>query len=81
MLPKLTSVKCFASDLLKEQAITAYRPAAESGGRISQRSAYRIAEGEKVALYPEEIAALCDVLHVEPADLFERVADRQGKRG
>ena len=53
--------------------------AAESAGRISQRSAYRIAEGGKAALYPDEIAALCDILHVEPGDLFERVA--KGKRG
>lgn len=51
----------------------------ESAGRISQRSAYRIAEGGKAALYPDEIAALCDILHVEPGDLFERVA--KGKRG
>ena len=57
---------------MRERGMTAYRLAADSGGRISQRTAYRLADEEKAALYPEEIAALCDILGVEPGDLFDR---------
>jgi DNA-binding Xre family transcriptional regulator len=57
--------------LMQERGITAYALARDSHGRISRRTAYRLAAEEKAALYPEEIAALCDVLDVEPADLFE----------
>lgn len=58
-------------ELLKARGVTAYRLAAESGGRIPQRTAYRIASGEKQALEPAEMAALCDVLGVTPAELYE----------
>jgi DNA-binding Xre family transcriptional regulator len=57
--------------LMEKAGITAYRLAADSAGRISRRSAYRLSTGEKAALYPDEIAALCDVLDVQPGELFD----------
>ncbi len=64
-------MRFLGADLLAQRGLTAYRLAAQSGGRIAQRTAYRIAKGEKQALDPDEMAALCDVLGVTPADLFE----------
>lgn len=71
IVPRLSVVKLLVAELMEQRGITAYRLAADSGGRISQRTAYRLANQEKAALYPEEIAALCDILEVDPADLFE----------
>jgi DNA-binding Xre family transcriptional regulator len=73
----LSVVKLRVAALMRERDMTAYRLAADSGGRISQRTAYRLAGEEKAALYPEEIAALCDIFDVEPGELFER---KVGKR-
>jgi len=81
IVPKLSVVRLLVSDLMEKRGMTAYRLAKDSGGRIRQRTAYRLAQGEKAALYPEEIAALCDMLDVEPGDLFERVPEKRGKRG
>jgi DNA-binding Xre family transcriptional regulator len=64
---------------MAERNVTAYRLAADSGGRISQSTAYRLADGTKESLRLEEIAALCDVLEVDPGQLFE--LKRAGKRG
>jgi DNA-binding Xre family transcriptional regulator len=80
ILPKLPTVKLKVADLMAARGMTAYRLAADSGGRISQRTAYRLANNEKAALYAEEIAALCDILEVTPGDLFE-YAPVKPKRG
>lgn len=64
-------MRFLGADLLKARGMTPYRLAADSGGRIAQRTAYRIASGEKQALEPEEMAALCDALGVTPAELYE----------
>lgn len=68
---KFSTVRLRVADLMEERGVTPYRLAAASGGRIAQRTAYRLANREKAALYPEEIAALCDVLGVGLAELFE----------
>jgi DNA-binding Xre family transcriptional regulator len=70
-VPKLSTVTLRVPYLMDKAGITAYRLAADSGGRISRRTAYRLSRGEKAGLYPEEIAALCDVLDVQPGELFE----------
>lgn len=58
--------------LLSEQGVTGYALHQRSGGRISLSTASRLARGEGAALRLELIDALCDVLGVEPGDLYER---------
>jgi DNA-binding Xre family transcriptional regulator len=72
-----SSVELKVPELMKKQGVSAPDLWRDSAGRIGRRTAYRIANGEKDTLYLEEIAALCDLLGVEPGDLFER---RQGKK-
>jgi DNA-binding Xre family transcriptional regulator len=80
MSPILSTVKLRVAALMRARDLTAYALARDSGGRISRRTAYRLANEEKAALYPEEIAALCDILGVEPGELFEYVPETKGKR-
>jgi DNA-binding Xre family transcriptional regulator len=72
-------------ELLEERGLTAYHLAQQSGGRISQRIAYRYVElGGRVKCFDANIMdALCDVLGVEPNELFERERpkSRSRKRG
>ena len=71
-------MRLLVADLMKKRDITAHALYRDSGDRISRSTAYRLARGEKVSLRPEEIAALCDVLEVEPNDLFERQQAEKG---
>lgn len=61
-------------ELLEERGLTPYHLAQQSGGRISQRIAYRYVQlGGRVKYFDAKIMdALCDVLEVEPNELFER---------
>lgn len=56
---------------MAEAGITAYALSRDSKGRIRQRTAYRLSKGDKAALYPDEIAALCDIFGVTPGELFD----------
>jgi DNA-binding Xre family transcriptional regulator len=68
-------------ELLKARDMTAYGLAQASGGRISMSLAYRMQRegGAFRCLSPEALEAFCEVLGVEPDELFERV--KKGKRG
>jgi DNA-binding Xre family transcriptional regulator len=60
-------------ELLQARGLTAYYLATRSEGRISITAAYRYARtGAFRCLSPEQLAALCEVLDVEPGELFER---------
>lgn len=61
-------------ELMHERGLTAYKLAALSGGRISESTAYRLMqfEGNLQTFGAEILEALCDVLEVEPGELFER---------
>lgn len=64
---------------MEQAGMTAYRLAAVSEGRISQRTAYRLSKGEKAALYPDEIAALVDIFGLgDVGELFELKRGRNG---
>jgi|JI7StandDraft_1071085.scaffolds.fasta_scaffold310831_1 DNA-binding Xre family transcriptional regulator len=74
-------------ELLRARGLTAYALAARSGGRISESTAYRLIEmeGRLQTFGADILAALCDVLEVEPGELFERippepVSPRRGPR-
>ena len=66
---------------MDQAGMTAHRLAAQSEGRISRRTAYRLSRGQKAGLYPEEIAALVDIFELKDVgDLFElRNAASRGK--
>ncbi|WP_434478486.1 helix-turn-helix domain-containing protein [Gemmatimonas sp.] len=61
-------------ELLHARGLTAYKLAALSGGRISESTAYRLVDADgRLQTYGAQILdALCEVLEVEPGDLFER---------
>jgi DNA-binding Xre family transcriptional regulator len=73
-------MKLLAGKLMVDRGVTPYSLARDSAGRISKPAAYRIYRGTKTHLYLPEIAALCDVLDVMPADLFD-YRPRKAKRG
>ena len=57
--------------------MTAYGLAKASGGRLSMSAAARLARDEWKCLPRAVLEALCEVLNVEPGELFERA---KGKR-
>lgn len=61
-------------ELLEEAGISPYALAKQSGERISESTAYRLVrqKGEVQMFDASVLEALCDVLQVEPGDLFER---------
>ena len=65
--------------LLAKREWTAYQLAKESNGRISMSAAYRLATGDWKCLSSDVLDALCDVLEVEPGELFEREPKRRRK--
>ena len=68
-------------ELLKKRGLTAYSLATRSGGRISMTMAYAYSrKGAFRCLSPEQLEALCEVLDVEPGELFVRTPARKGKR-
>lgn len=62
------------NELLEAADITPYHLHKQSDGRISLSTAYRLARQDgRVALFDAQVLeALCDVLQVEPGELFER---------
>ncbi|MGE5761682.1 MAG: helix-turn-helix domain-containing protein [Gemmatimonadota bacterium] len=69
-------------EMLKTHRLTAYALAKRSNGRISIPLAYRLAKSHGVfgAVRPQTLAALCDVLQVEPGKLFERLSPVQKRK-
>jgi len=71
-------------ELLEEHTppMTPYAVAKASGGRISEVTLYRLVRaGGRVAMFNADLCeALCDVLGVRPADLFERDTNKPKRR-
>ena len=61
-------------ELLDHRGMSAYALAKRSKGRISMSTAYRMSRlsGRVQTFDAELLEALCDVLSVDPAELFER---------
>lgn len=61
-------------ELLEARGWNAYRLAKESDGRISQSTAHRlVADRGNLRLFSADVLeTLCDILEVEPGELFER---------
>ena len=61
-------------ELLDEAGMTPYALSKQSGDRISESTAYRLVRqrGEVQMFDASVLEALCDVLEVEPGELFER---------
>jgi DNA-binding Xre family transcriptional regulator len=68
------------AEILRQRGMTAYALARSSGGRISRSVAYRLIQGNKQSIRLAELEALCDVLGVGPAELFERDLSRRARR-
>jgi DNA-binding Xre family transcriptional regulator len=70
-------------ELLERRGLTPYALASQSDGRISMSTAYRInrQRGRLKCFDADLVEALCDILRVEPSDLFERAPGKKGKRG
>ena len=66
-------------ELLDERGMTAYAFAKAVGPRVSQSTAYRLGRGEWKSLSGEVMDVICDVLDVEPGELFERTKGRRGR--
>jgi DNA-binding Xre family transcriptional regulator len=67
-------------ELFEEKGITPYRVSRDSGARISLATIYRLkrTRGRLDTYKSRMLDALCDVLDVTPAELFER--DKPAKR-
>jgi len=61
-------------ELLTARTITPYALAKRSGGRVSLSTVYRLVErrGTLQTYSADLLDTLCDVLRVEPGELFER---------
>ncbi len=58
---------------MEAKGLNAHALSVLSGGRISITTAYRLVANEgALAKMSETLEALCDVLQVEPSELFER---------
>jgi len=60
-------------ELLEERGITPYALSKQSRGRISMTTIYRIVRqrGELQSFDMDLLEATCDVLDIDPGDLFE----------
>ncbi len=60
-------------ELLSERSLTPYAVARDSGGRINESTLYRLVRAEgRVDLFSAELCqALCEVLKIGPAELFQ----------
>ena len=70
-------------ELLDARNMTPYALAKASGGRIAMSTAYRIVQlrGKLETFDANMLEALCDVLEVEPSELFERSSRRTSRKG
>ena len=62
------------NELLKRRELTPYALAKASGGRVSLPMVYRLqrSQGRFTTIKADVLDALCEVLDVEPRELFER---------
>lgn len=69
-------------ELLRERRLTPYGLAKASGSRISISTAYRLSRlrGRLKLFDAAQLEALCDILDVEPGELFERTHVKRAQR-
>lgn len=70
-------------ELLTARGITPYALAKRSDGRVSLSTVYRLVERRgRLQTYSSDLLdTLCDVLKVEPGELFERDTPKRATRG
>lgn len=70
-------------ELLTARDITPYALAKRSDGRVSLSTVYRLVERRgRLQTYSSDLLdTLCDVLKVEPGELFERDTPKRATRG
>lgn len=70
-------------ELLTAHDITPYALAKRSGGRVSLSTVYRLVERQgRLQTYSSDLLeTLCDVLELDPGDLFERDTPKRTTRG
>lgn len=75
----VSQIRLRLPELLERRKMTPYALAVASQRRISMSTAYRLArlKGRVGNFNAEVLAALCDVLDVEPGELLERKPGRK----
>lgn len=73
-LLRVADMRLRINDLLKRRGLTPYALARASGGRVSLPMVYRLqrSQGRFTTIKADVLDGLCDVLDVEPGELFER---------
>jgi DNA-binding Xre family transcriptional regulator len=66
-------------EILRERGTTAYALAKASNGVISLNTAYRLSTGEFKTISARVLETLCNILEVEPAELFRREGKKARK--
>jgi DNA-binding Xre family transcriptional regulator len=66
-------------ELLEERGMTPYAFSKATNGRVSMSTAYRVARmrGRLATFDATLLQAICDVLQVEPGELFEQKRTRR----
>lgn len=87
MIPSFGSMRLRLAEILDENAqrdrepATAYQLAKLSAGRLSMSAAARLVRDEWRCLPREVLETLCDVLGVEPCELFSREGAKPSRTG
>jgi DNA-binding Xre family transcriptional regulator len=68
------------AELLANRKMTAYGLAKASNGRLSLSAAARLARDEWKCLPRDVVEVLCEVLNVQPGELFEQVVGEKKRR-
>ncbi len=70
-------------ELLASRGVTPYALAKRSGGRVSLSTVYRLVErrGNLQTYSADLLDTLCDILDVEPGELFERDTHKRTSKG
>jgi DNA-binding Xre family transcriptional regulator len=67
------------AELLAAREMSPYAFAKAVAPHVSQSTAYRLARGEWKCLSGDVMDVICDVLDVEPGELFERADPRRAR--
>jgi DNA-binding Xre family transcriptional regulator len=80
IIPIIGSMRLRLPELLANREMTRYAFAKAVEGRISTSTAYRLAAGNWKSLSSDVMETLCEVLDVEPGELFEREGTRRRRK-
>ena len=79
MTPSFGTMRLRLAAILQARGMTAYGLHKASRGRLSLSTTHRLARDEWTCLSRTILATLCDVLSIEPGELFERRPQRSAK--